>query len=596
MISTKHADSEGYARELDERVVELQSLFEMSQLLNSSLNLQNILNNLLLTPMGRMMINRGLVMITDENGNFSVHSVKGLSKQLLGLKFAAPFELSRSLLFSEVSTVDAAVTSFFQEHNIDLLIPISSTTRIVGLLCLGKKIGQVPFVSSEIEFLSSLANIAASSIENALMYLKLEKVNKQLDKKIQELNTLFEIGKELNSTLEKERIVNLMIFAIMGELLVNRCVVLTRNDRTTQFDIHKSATLQENDLESLQGKGLQKSLARLTDPLFIGDENLLRNLWILQRLNYRAIIPMRIQDKTKGIVLLGEKINKQPYRTDELDFLTTLSNLAMTAIENARLFEQALEKERLEEELNIAREIQQRLLPSSYPKLNGIEIGGLNIPSRQVGGDYFDCIQLNDQHIALVIADVSGKGVPASLIMSNLQAGLHALVTSHMDITAMVARLNNLIYAHTSYDRFITFFFAQIDLEDFTLTYVNAGHNNPYLIHCDGTFQMLATGGLLLGMMPNMSYQQQVVPMQKGDTLYMYTDGVTEAKDVRGREFEEWRLEKILVSATKKQISIPQLLEEVNRGLKSFVKNAPQADDITMLALKVSEIKMAGSR
>ncbi|NIA29708.1 MAG: SpoIIE family protein phosphatase [Actinobacteria bacterium] len=574
------------SRELDQKLVELQSLFEMSQVLNSSLQLKSVLNNMLLTPMGRMMISRGMVLITDEQGGFGIQVLKGLPREFEDRKLYFESELKKPVLGDEFEKTPGM--QFFKEQGLTVMIPIISTDRTVGYLCLGQKLGGLAFTSSEIDFLTSLSNIAATSIENALMFYKLKDVNRQLDKKIQELKTLFEIGQELNSTLETEKIVSLLVFAIMGEMLVNQCFVFLKNDDKMALAHTRSFAASEKELKTLSGKGFLKSLANISVPFLVQETELSRNLRPLQRLNLQVVVPMRIQDETKGVLVLGERISKKEFGLDDLEFLSTLSNQAMISIENARLFEEALEKQRMEEELNIAREIQQKLFPEIFPTLPGMEVKGLNIPSRQVGGDYYDCIRLDEEHMALTIADVSGKGVPASLLMSNLQAGLHSLVSSHADISAIAGKLNNFIQAHTNYDKFITFFYCEIDLKDRTLTYVNAGHNPPYIYHADGSHRILDIGGLILGMMPNMPYETEKVRLQKGDLVFMFTDGVTEAKSIQDIDFEEWRLEEILAKSLDADVG--EVIDRIIAGLDEFSKDVPQqADDITMLALKVLE-------
>jgi phosphoserine phosphatase RsbU/P len=572
-------------QELDQRMVELQSLFEMSQLLNSTLNLRTILNNLLLTPMGRMMITRGLVLVTDEKEGYSIEALKGLHKDLMGKKLYSHVQISQPALVKNVDVNQCHHKPFFEENGIELLLPIISTTRTVGLIGLGVKIGNLPFSDQEIEFLSSLSNIAATAIENALMYQKVESVNRQLDKKVQELATLFEIGKELNSTLDREKISNLLIYALMGELVVSKCFLFLQDEHEYDLVAFKGVSNNAIDLTLLNRKGFLKSAFKVETPILVDETELSRNLLVLKKLNIKVMAPLQIQEKTKGIILLGEKINKQSYKMDELEFLATLCNQAVISIENAHLFEEALEKERMEEELNIARVIQQRLLPSTYPKFDRLAVQGFNLPSHQVGGDFFDCFLIDESHLALAIADVSGKGVPAALLMSNLQASLHSLLDVKVDMLLAVAKINNLIYANTTQDKFITFFYGEIDLQENIFTYINAGHNYPYLFHADGTFRTLEKGGILLGMMPHVKYETESVQLMPGDLILMYTDGVTEAKNPSDQEFEEWRLEKILASSLS--LSVQDLLLKIGDEIKKFAAGANQADDITMLALRL---------
>lgn len=578
-------DSSISSREIDQRLVELQSLFEMSQVLNSSLNLSSVLNNILLTPMGRMMISRGLVMVTDEDGSYNIEALKGLNRNLVDKKFYFEYECTKPTLIKDIQENDCSQKAFFQEHQIELVLPILSTNRSLGFLCLGQKLGGMQFSDSEIDFLSSLSNIAATSIENALMYRKLEKVNRRLDKKVQELKTLFEIGQELNSTLQKEKIITLLVYAIMGEMLVNRIFIFIENGNGLELIPTKGSLTKDIEIKILSGKGVQRALSKLSSSIIVENDILTKNLEILGKLDIHVVVPMISQDITKGVILLGQKINKKAYLRDEVDFLSTLSNQAMISIENARLFEETLEKQRMEEELNIARDIQGRLFPGIYPHADGFEIKGINIPSRQVGGDYFDCIKIDENRIALTIADVSGKGVPASLLMSNLQASLHSHVSAGTDIVEITGRLNDFLYAHTSYDKFITYFYAELDVASKTLTYVNAGHNPPYLYHPDGSFKLLDKGGLLLGMMPNMPYESETVQLLPGDLVVMFTDGVTEAKSIKDYDFEEWRLEELLAKSLSDDINT--ILEKIILALEEFSMDVPQADDITILAMRV---------
>lgn len=581
----KEPDSQSaVARELDERLVELQSLFEMSQVLNSSLQLRSTLNNLLLTPMGRMMISRGIVLVVNEHQAFEVAALKGLPRTLMGKKVFCTGELPDSFVVADIRETDEKLKAFFEENRIDLVIPIISVQRTVGIMGLGSKLGGIPFTPAETEYLTSLSNIAASSIENALMYQKLELVNRRLDKKVQELRTLFEIGKELNANLEIDRIVNLLIYAVMGELVVNRCYIYLRRDDALQLFASRGMRPDDPNCRLLNAPGFISALAGVDRVLNVDEEELAPGLQLLREMHLKLVIPMQMEEEIRGLFVVGEKIKAQPFQPDEIEFLSTLCNLAMISIENARLFAEALEKERIEEELNIARDIQQRLLPRGCPGNDYIEIRGLNIPTYQVGGDYFDCIRLDDNRLAVAIADVSGKGVPASLLMSSLHAGLHNLVGIGGDIPAMVGRLNNFIQANTGYDKFITFFYGEFDLVGKSFTYVNAGHNLPYLFRADGSIRRLETGVLLLGMLPDMPYASETIPMQKEDLLLLFTDGVTEAKSASDEDFEEKRLEAVARSVL--HLPLQELLTALVDAVRRHSTGMPQSDDITMMAVR----------
>jgi sigma-B regulation protein RsbU (phosphoserine phosphatase) len=240
----------------------------------------------------------------------------------------------------------------------------------------------------------------------------------------------------------------------------------------------------------------------------------------------------------------------------------------------------------MEEEMALARNIQSRLLPKKMPESDHILIHGINVPSKQVGGDYFDIINIEDHCLGITIADVSGKGMGAALLMSNLQASLHSLVKEKYSLDKLVGRINNVIYQNTDPEKYITFFYGQLDKNTLSLNYVNAGHNPPYLLHKDGSIDELVTGGIILGMMPDMPYEIGRCQLKKGDMLMMYTDGVTETMTLDDVEYEERRLIEFL-----KKSGLSKHPEAINndliRDLEKFAADAPQNDDITILTLQI---------
>lgn len=583
-LRVRDDETDGVGRILDERLVELQSLFELSQTLNSSLNLTSILDNMLLTPMGKMMISRGIVLLHQSGDRFRVETLKGLSKQLIGQIIEISPSISVPASLEQLQATMIKGTAFFQKHNIVFILPIRSSDRTIGLIGFGNKISGRPYVASELDFLKSLANIAATSIENGLMVMKLQEVNRRLDKKIQELNTLFDISKELNSTLDPDKILNLLSFVVMGEMLVNRCLIFLMQNDHLKLAIAKGHR-NDQELAPFQQESLLQALTQISQPVHLSASNAAGSGFdALYQAGYRIIVPMRIQNQTRGLLTVGERITRAAFQDYDLEFLATLGNEAMICLENARLFQETLEKQRLEEELAIAREIQQKLLPQECPRIDGYEISAVNVPSRQVSGDYFDCIKLSPDKICLAIADVSGKGTGASLLMANLQATLHALMEAESSLTDIAAKINNLIYRNTSYDKFITFFFGVLDLQQNTFRYVNAGHNPPLLMKADGSRQLLEQGGLILGMLPNMPYQQETVTLQRGDWIIMYTDGVTEAVNNADEEFEEQRL--LAVVRENLQATVDQMQERILQAVQQFAEDQPQHDDITLLILK----------
>ena len=563
--------------DVDRRLLELTALFEISQLLNASLNLTSIVDNILLSPMGRMMINKGMFLLHRGKNQYEVLTVKGLPRKLLSKKITMHNVPAKPFLTGEESQPPDWMT-FFEESNLNLFLPITLRHEVIGMVCFGKKLVGGDYLESEIEFLSSIANIAATSIQNGMVFEELKSVNARLDKKIQELNTLFDIGKELNSSLDSSKIVRLLAYGLMGEMMLNRFVIIVKRSETLQMAEKRGFTELEENPEWIH------PLFDLSQAYLLEDGEYSPVNDHLSKHDAAAVIPMRSQDKTKGLLIVGPRISKKGFIREDLDFLTTLANQAMVSLENAWLFEDSLERKRLEEELLLARKIQIGLLPETFPDLGQFEVFGLNISSNQVGGDYFDVIPMGGTSYMVGIADVSGKGVPASLLMSNLQASLMALCGEQVAFDKLVAKVNNIIYSNTDSDKFITFFGGILDIDSGQFTYVNAGHNPPYRVATDGSLQTLDKGGLLLGMMPGVEYEHDTVNILPGEAVVMFTDGVSEAMNDDGEQYEEFRLEALLKKHT--DLDARMTAQMIADTVSEFAGQAAQSDDITVVVIK----------
>ena len=568
------------SRELDERIVDLQALFDVSRTLNSSLQLKNILDTLLLTPMGKMMIGKGLVLLARGEHRFVVETLKGIPRTHIGQEFEINLTQPTPQFLNEVESEPWA--ALLIKLGFRLTVPIFSNNRCLGIMVYSTKSTEQNYSPNDLEYLNSLANLAATAVENALIFQQLNDVNRKLDKKNQELNTLFEISKEINSTLDGDKIVSVLAYALMGELMAQRCMVFT--DEGGEFDVRVNKGYRGEELKALQDETFRNRLRQISQSALTSKlvEDDLRTTF--QANGVQVLVPMVSQNVVRGLVLLGEKITKAEYQEDDLDFSSTLCNAAMISIENARLFQETLEKQKLEEELAIAREIQQRLLPKEAPELGDFELAAINIPTRQVGGDYYDYFPIDENRYLITIADVSGKGVPAALLMTNLQATLHAMTTTDVAFEEIVFRINNFVHQNTTMDKFITAFFAIFDQKNGTLTSISAGHNPPYLWHADGSFETLNEGGLLMGMFPNAPYKSETKQLQAGDWVVMFTDGVSEAMSVESEEFGEKRLEEIIRAG--RDTSAAGMIEAISNAVKNHTEGAPQSDDITLVVLK----------
>ena len=285
---------------------------------------------------------------------------------------------------------------------------------------------------------------------------------------------------------------------------------------------------------------------------------------------------------------LFEKESRQgvlPFEVTDQLLLDALARQVHASLENRYLHQQALEKQRIERDISVAASIQQRILPHSLPAIDGYDMSGINIPSKFVGGDYFDCIPLPGGRYALVIADVAGKGIPAALLVSSLHAYLSAYLETEMSLVQLAERLNKVICRTATDDKFITAFLAILTPATGDIEAVNAGHNPVYRLRNDGAIEELGTGGIPFGMLElGALYGSQKITLQSGDRLLLYTDGIPEATNARGELYESAApLKEFLIHHGSE--SADSFIRVLIDDIKEFTGDAAQSDDITALYL-----------
>lgn len=303
-----------------------------------------------------------------------------------------------------------------------------------------------------------------------------------------------------------------------------------------------------------------------------------------QQVRMLMAAPLQTKDNVIGLIYVDSPSLVQEFTADDLSLLTVLANVAAIRIEHARLIEVEQAKRILAKDLEQAALIQQGLLPTCAPKLPGIELAGHNAACRTVGGDYYDFLAYADGRVAIVLGDVSGKAMPAALLMTSLQARVRVLAEEPPDVAEMMTRLNRATAANLPSNRFISFFFSVLDPRTGELVYANAGHFPPLIARSDGSIERLEGGGLLLGILPSVNYEAYRAFLHPGEVLLLYSDGVTEATNPAGEEFEEERLEQTLLKNREK--SPQDIVAAINEAVEAFAAGAPVADDLTLVVVK----------
>jgi len=317
----------------------------------------------------------------------------------------------------------------------------------------------------------------------------------------------------------------------------------------------------------------------------------LREQAILVECGIQLLIPMITHGRLVGLMALPHRRGDEDYQIHELQLLAIIASQVALQVENSRLYEEEVAKQKLEEEMSLARRIQARLLPRSIPSFTDVQIQAVNISSKMVSGDYYDIIERQDGKLGLVIADVSGKGMPASILASNIQAALRAQCDTCDSPGLVLERINRQIHASTDPQHFATLFLAIFDPVEKSLLFSSGGHNPPVVVRRDGRVELLEEGGLPLGAFDFGSYDEGEVQLQDGDLVFFYTDGLTETKGPDGEEdFGEDRLNQLLRKHREREVD--QIFDTIREDLFSFSGRREADDDITMIGLKI----LAGNR
>jgi serine phosphatase RsbU (regulator of sigma subunit) len=307
---------------------------------------------------------------------------------------------------------------------------------------------------------------------------------------------------------------------------------------------------------------------------------------ILDDLGVRMILPMKDAKHLLGFVALTGKVAGYRYTPEDYNLLGVLSNQMVTALTNARLYIDSLERTRLQEEVTMARQIQLDLLPDQPPVMAQFRIAAQSTPSRTVGGDFYDFILIEkDKRLGMVIADASGKGMPAALLIAQIQAIMRSEVNNGNPIPMIMRNMNKQVCTSTSLEKYVTLFYGELDLVTGDFHYSNAGHNYPVLARADGSVELLITGGPIIGAFAHLEYQSATVKLSPEDVLFLYTDGLSEAMNPNGEEFGDVRIREHV--STCRHLPPHELMGHLLTRVREFDPSNPPQDDTTVITMKM---------
>ena len=441
-----------------------------------------------------------------------------------------------------------------EKYNAVVVLPLADSSYL-GILIGGKLDGSVLNDFDKIT-LQILLQIFDSAHKSFINQKNEKKLIFELNEKVLQLNNLIDTGIEL-SRYENQN--------ILFDLALGRIVILTNAS---------SALIKISDVDTNSTEN------QITFPTNISPESILNS-------EHKIESCFDFNNKTYQLVLSEKETRKGTTSFNDLDamLLQAVSRQVRASLENEYLLGQSLEKERIEKELNLAADIQQKIIPKELPKIEGYQLAGINIPSREVGGDYYDCIDLGGGKFALIMADVAGKGISAALLVNTLNAALYSYLEFNLPLTELADRLNKLIYKASPPDKYITFFAAVLDSNSGKLDVINAGHNPALLLRKDGTLEQIEAGGIGLGMLDlGIPYTGQTLIINSGDKLFLYTDGIPEAMNSAEEEYSE---ERMIDFFKAKSGQVPEaFIKSIVEDVKKHAGQAQQSDDITSLILR----------
>jgi phosphoserine phosphatase RsbU/P len=452
-----------------------------------------------------------------------------------------PLNLSASMLIADgTEALDPSRTISFQHRRIPttelLQGQFSSRNDLLGLI---SKVGVALLSASGLdETLNQVASLVFEAVpaERCVIMLRDDDDNAAMNIRVARIR-----GKD--ETIEEVRISR----TVMDEVLKNGKSVLT-------------ADAQHDPRFASQTMALSGIRSVLAVPLSVDERNIF------------------------GLIYADSPTYEATFSEEHLNILTTLASVASIRVENATLLEERLERERMERELELATEIQQRFQPAGPPELVGYEFQGISFSCYEIGGDYYDFIERPDGKMLIALGDVSGKGTAAALLMSSLHAAIHAQVSAGSSLEQAVSSVNRYLADNTPSNRFVTLFAAELDPRTGNLQYINAGHNPPLVGRIDGSIEQLSSGGFPLGILPTAEFEVGEMHLAEGEVLVIYSDGVSEANNIQGEEFGLDRLSHVI--RTNLRSSASGLRDKVESALSAFTQTAPANDDITLVIVK----------
>lgn len=568
-------------------------LLEAARQFNSTLEYEQLIENVLRLVAKAVNCEVALVFRVDhKRTNMRIRCINCLNNEQMRI---VEHELGRGVIgwvtqYREPVILDNAHeddrfdNEFWSKFDINvktiISVPLVGKGQMIGVIEAVNKLDGSSFNEVDLDILTGLANQIAVAIDNANLY-------RQAKREAIEKNLLFEIGKNLSSSHSLNEVLCEMMSSLKKAVDFDAGGVFLINSDKEEIDSLYTVGYEgvsQADLHLKFGQGLVGHVAQTGDPIIVSDVSEDEHyINVLKDTKSELVVPLKMDNRLIGVINL-ESSKSNVYNEEILSLMGAFGTQAAITIERAQFHERDVAANKIDQQLKIARDIQTSFLPNKAPKLPGYDISGENIPSGEVGGDYYDFINIVENQIGIAIGDVSGKGIPAALLMASFRASLIAEIRNNYSIRTICQKVNKLLYESMKPGNFVTAVYGVLDAKNHIMTFSNCGHNLPMLLRADKSVEYLREGGPILGVTPEAEYEERPIYIGVNDIVLLFTDGVVEVFNDKEEQFGEDRLRDLVIA--NRDRTTTEIRDEIYYKVKKFASKDYIFDDFTMIVLK----------
>ncbi len=583
----------------------LSGLIEVSKTINTTIQLKKLLNYIMESAKNVLEAEGSSLMLIDEDTqelyfNITAGEASDKLKEIripigqgiagIVAKTSQPLLIDDAINDPRVYKAADATTKMIT-RNI-LAVPMRVQEKTIGVLEVINAKGRDRFDKYDLEMFQAFADQAAIAIYNRDLIYNLQTANKELKHKVQEIKTLYKLSEDATLETDTTKMFMNSIDIISKEFGINRLSIMLLDKNSEVLNIEAAIGIDTDILKDIKvnvGEQISGIVIKNKESILVenmdADKRFGRNKRLRYKTNSFVSVPIKFRNKIVGVLNATEKSDGEAFDADDLITFQALSSQIGKSYENIIYYNEYLEKQNIEKELEITKKIQQHVLPKKFPKIEGIDISAYNIPAKEVGGDFYDYINIEPDVHAFLIADVSGKSLPASMFMAFARSITRVESRNLVSPSRVLEESNKYIFKDSQSGMFVTMFYLVFYTREKLIKFGSAGHNEQLLYDsAKDDFKLLNVKGIPLGISDDSIYMEASINYRPGDILILYTDGVTEAMNKIGEEFELERLKEVV--RKNKDFPAYKIQENIIKSVNEFAKGMPQFDDITLLVLK----------